>query len=106
MRTMKDSGEIWIGAIPHDWSLGKLKYVAPEQRLVAQRNCRYIGLENIESGTGRLISYSNGEENNALVIKKRGCPIWKVASVSFQVSACKRRCFLFKRIRHYAAQED
>lgn len=70
MRTMKDSGEIWIGAIPHDWSLGKLKYVAPEQRLVAQRNCRYIGLENIESGTGRLISYSNGEENNALVIKK------------------------------------
>lgn len=67
---MKDSGEIWMGAIPHDWSLGKLKYVAPEQRLAAQRNCRYIGLENIESGTGRLISYSNGDENNALVIKK------------------------------------
>ena len=59
-----------MGAIPHDWNVGKLKYVAPEQRLTAQGKYQYIGLENIEGGTGRLINYSNGDESNSLLARK------------------------------------
>ena len=28
MREMKDSGVEWIGAIPADWSISRIKYVA------------------------------------------------------------------------------
>lgn len=57
----KDSGVEWIGAIPAHWHSRRIKYVAPpvDQRSgVADRAVRYIGLENVESGTGRLLDAS------------------------------------------------
>ena len=53
----KDSGVAWLGVIPVHWDVKRLKYVAPlrESRLDAKREEDiYIGLENIESWTGRL----------------------------------------------------
>ena len=69
MRNMKNSGEIWMGAIPCEWKVGKLKYAAPEKRTVASTNLRFIGLENVESGTGRLLGYSNEAESNSLLVR-------------------------------------
>ncbi len=54
----KDSGVEWLGEVPAGWELIRLKQA---MRMVTQRatdqnsNSNYIGLENIESWTGRLI---------------------------------------------------
>ena len=54
---MKDSGIEWIGEIPEDWKVVKIKFVAPlrAQKRVDE-NYRYIGLENVESNTCKYIS--------------------------------------------------
>ncbi len=55
----KDSGVEWLGEVPAGWELVRLKYTV---RMITQRatdqnsNSNYIGLENIESWTGRLIA--------------------------------------------------
>lgn len=57
MRKMKDSGIEWIGEIPEGWEVTKLKYLST---FPIEKNARtdspYIGLENIESWTGRYVS--------------------------------------------------
>lgn len=53
----KDSGVEWLGAIPKDWSVTKLKYIA--DLLTAKSNNTddlFVGLENISSGDGKYIS--------------------------------------------------
>ncbi|TKK17694.1 restriction endonuclease subunit S [Enterobacter cancerogenus] len=53
----KVSGVEWLGAIPKDWSVIKLKYIA--DLLTAKSNNTddlFVGLENISSGDGKYIS--------------------------------------------------
>ncbi|ALB69978.1 restriction endonuclease subunit S domain-containing protein [Cronobacter muytjensii] len=53
----KDSGVEWLGAIPKDWSVTKLKYIA--DLLTSKSNNTddlFVGLENISSGDGKYIS--------------------------------------------------
>ena len=53
----KVSGVEWLGAIPKDWSVTKLKYIA--DLLTAKSNNTddlFVGLENISSGDGKYIS--------------------------------------------------
>lgn len=61
---MKDSGVEWIGDIPKDWSLKKLKYLANivNDKLAFNNKYRYIGLENIESWTGKIIGENKEEQ--------------------------------------------
>jgi type I restriction enzyme S subunit len=65
----KDSGVEWLGQIPTHWQAKRLKYVAPivdERSSVATSDLPYVGLENIESGMGRLTNTSetsNPEES-------------------------------------------
>ena len=64
MREMTMSGEVWIGNRPVDWEENKIKYVAPIHNERASTNEGYIGLENIESWTGKLLpsdSVATGE---------------------------------------------
>jgi len=55
----KDSGVEWLGEVPAGWEVIRLKYAV---RLVNERgtgehpDSNYIGLENIESWSGRLIA--------------------------------------------------
>lgn len=55
---VKETDEIWLGRIPAQWQLKRLKYCV---RAVTEKVDRlpddrdYIGLESIESGTGRLL---------------------------------------------------
>ena len=54
----KDSGVEWLGKIPAHWEVKRLKYVAPprEEKLVEKPDdLPYLGMEHIESKTGRLI---------------------------------------------------
>jgi len=53
----KESGVEWLGEIPAHWETKRLRYVAPvtdERCHTVTSELPYIGLENIESGTGRL----------------------------------------------------
>ena len=80
-RKMKDSGIEWIGEIPEEWEVTKLKYLST---FPIEKNARtdspYIGLENIESWTGKYVSsdsqYDKSQalaffENNILFGKLR-----------------------------------
>jgi len=61
---MKDSGVEWIGEIPKHWRILKTKHVT-NQRNIKQVNSdkseRYVGLENVESWTGLLLSTTDPE---------------------------------------------
>lgn len=48
----------WFGLIPNEWSQKKLKYIVNlrSEKCIEISNEKYIGLENIESKTGRYIS--------------------------------------------------
>jgi len=55
---MKDSGVEWIGEIPEHWMTIRLKYKAQliiRKATESESELIYIGLENIEPKTGRLI---------------------------------------------------
>ena len=80
-RKMKDSGIEWIGEIPEGWEITKLKYLStfPIEKN-AHTDSPYIGLENIESWTGKYVSsdsqYDKSQalaffENNILFGKLR-----------------------------------
>jgi type I restriction enzyme S subunit len=54
-RPMKDSGVEWIGEIPQEWNVIKLKYISDfvqEKYSSEYGNLNYIGLENIVSWNG------------------------------------------------------
>lgn len=54
--SMKDSGVDWLGEIPEGWSIKKLKFtVSIRNSKSSDSSLKYIGLENIESKTGRLL---------------------------------------------------
>lgn len=54
---LKDSGVEWIGEIPEHWALNKIKYCVNllGEKAEEQTTLQYLGLENIESKTGRYI---------------------------------------------------
>ena len=71
-RKMKDSGIEWIGEIPEGWKLVKLKYLSafPVEKNI-DPNSPYIGLENIESWSGKYIpSNSQFDKSQALIFSK------------------------------------
>jgi type I restriction enzyme S subunit len=60
----KESRAEWLGKIPSHWKAKRLKYVAPltdERSYAETSNLPYIGLEHIESQTGRLVSTSEND---------------------------------------------
>ena len=69
---MKDSGVEWIGKIPKRWEICRLKMTVKHKNVVTQDSTGYIGLENIQGGSGRFIPSSDDNfkaEGQALVIK-------------------------------------
>ncbi|PTN09305.1 type I restriction enzyme S subunit [Mangrovibacterium marinum] len=64
----KDSGIDWLKEIPEHWGLNKLKYeVSLKNEKVSSQDSKltYIGMENIESGTGRYIATDSEAEGLA-----------------------------------------
>jgi len=67
----KDSVVNWIGRIPKHWQTRRLKYAAPESgsKLIEKPDeLPYLGLENIESNTGRLLLDNPIEEVESTVV--------------------------------------
>ena len=65
---LKDSGVKWIGEIPEHWEVRKLKYCAKivSTKMEAKNNeLPYLGMENIESKTGRFIETESEAEGLA-----------------------------------------
>ena len=54
----KDSGVEWIGAVPHNWRLKRLKHMTrqiSDKVSSKDSSLRYIGMENVESWSGHLV---------------------------------------------------
>lgn len=69
-REMKDSGVAWIGEIPADWQIVKFSRIASVKcNLVAPDDyleLPQISPENIEKGSGKLLSYKTVEESGII----------------------------------------
>ena len=61
----KDSGIEWIGVIPEGWDCLRMKYFA-ELVTIPSTSDNKIGLENIESSTGRFIPTDSEFEGNGI----------------------------------------
>lgn len=88
MAGYKDSGIKWIGEIPKEWKVNKLKYICHEYgktSLMHPENDKYIGLENV-------ISYSD-------VINTTDTEYTE----SIQ-KVCKKGALLFSKLRPYLAK--
>jgi restriction endonuclease S subunit len=62
---MKDSGIEWIGEIPEHWDIRRIKYLANVRNIKASdsdNDKTYVGLENIEPKTGKLLINNNDEQ--------------------------------------------
>ena len=67
------SGVDWIGDIPSSWQVKKIKYFGSQSTFRAESNEGYIGLENVESATGRYLSSKDKEfvaEGTSLKVEK------------------------------------
>jgi type I restriction enzyme S subunit len=67
----KPSGLPWLGDIPEHWPTRRLKFVAPastEKLKEKPTDAVYLGLEHIESGTGRLLLDAPVESVDSSVI--------------------------------------
>ncbi len=76
----KDSGVEWLGEIPAHWEVKRLKYAAParvSKLEVKPGDAVYVGLEHIESWTGRLLLENQPETVDSVV----GC--FKAGDVLF-----------------------
>lgn len=70
---MKDSGIEWIGEIPEDWEIRKIKFVAPirVQKRIGE-DYSYIGLENVESYSGKYVPTENNYDLTLTNIAHKG----------------------------------
>lgn len=85
---MKDSGVEWIGEIPEEWEVRRLKHISlfsSDKLNKKPKELPYIGLEHIQSGNGVLL------ENN-------------VEEVDSNVCRFKKGDILFGKLRPYLAK--
>lgn len=69
----KDSGVEWLGEVPESWTSAPLKYLltmVSEKISSANSDLPYIGMENIESWSGRIIGAPSEVEGLANRFKK------------------------------------
>ena len=88
MREMKDSGIKWIGNVPSNWKLSKIKYMTTQRECVGKyspEKDKFIGLENVIGFADRYIE----------------------TSTEYEVSiydVCHKGDILFGRLRPYLAK--
>jgi len=66
----KPSGVEWLGEVPEHWEIRKLKFASPSssEKLTGKpEELTYVGLENVESKTGRLLLESPTENIDSIV---------------------------------------
>lgn len=75
---LKESGIEWIGKIPKEWEVKKLKYLVDigNQKESYENNMRYVGLENIESWNGKYVETENQNIEGVSVLFKKGAVLF------------------------------
>ena len=74
-REMKDSGIEWIGEIPKEWNIRKLKYCCSTRNIKydeRQGNLTYIALENIVSWTSKYIPTESQYDISQSILCNKG----------------------------------
>ena len=93
---MKDSGIEWIGKIPKEWRLKKLKYIVSErnENAMMKADDKYIGLENVTSGKNE-VSFSETEYLPSIqsVCKVNDVMFNKLRPYLNKVIICPYNCF-------------
>lgn len=84
---MKDSGVEWIGEIPENWEVRRIKNSCKLINKKSKEDLPYIELDNIESKSGKLLSYSNNRPDSI-------CNHFEKGDILF----CKLRPYLAKSI--------
>ena len=103
---MKDSGVEWIGEIPEHWEIIKIKNcsnIINDKKDFADENDKYVGLEHIESETGKLLNYSNEGADGTVNKFKKDMVLFgklrpylaKVINTSFD-GVCSTELLVFK----------
>lgn len=64
---MKYSGVEWVEEIPQNWKTYKLKYITKLRKEKAINKENYIGLENVESKTGKFIGSQVEPDGDAII---------------------------------------
>lgn len=75
MREMKDSGIAWIGNIPSNWKLSKIKYMTTQRECVGKYTPgkdKFIGLENVIGFADRYIETSTEYETSIYDVCHKG----------------------------------
>jgi restriction endonuclease S subunit len=67
---MKESGIEWLGKIPEHWEVKRLKYYFDLITEKKNNDIKKIGLENIESKTGKFIESYSDFEGEGIFLKK------------------------------------
>ena len=78
-REMKDSGIEWIGEIPADWEVKKLKFCSEfiQEKYNGENEALiYIGLENIMSWNGRFIETESVYDKEQSIVFNRNDILW------------------------------
>jgi type I restriction enzyme, S subunit len=71
---MKDSGVEWIGKIPKEWNIKKIKYLSYEssQKKLMSNEDAYLGLENVRSYSEKLIETDSLYDDGIQKFCKKG----------------------------------
>jgi type I restriction enzyme S subunit len=71
---MKNSGIAWIGQIPKHWGLNKIRFVVQERIEAGQYTSEdnFLGLENVESNTGKYVKTDSEYEGGVADIYHKG----------------------------------
>lgn len=75
MREMKDSGIEWIGNVPSNWKLSKIKYMTTQRECVGKytpEKDKFIGLENVIGFADRYIETSTEYETSIYDVCHKG----------------------------------
>lgn len=102
----RDSGVGWLGCLPLFWPAVPLKYLlklVPEKVSSARSNLPYIGMENIESWSGKIRGESSEAEGHANKFQKNDILfgklrpyLAKVSKVDFE-GICSTELLVFRR---------
>lgn len=91
---LKDSDIGWIGRIPSHWQIKKLKYVFEEKnikQISTESQFNYIGMENIESWTGKYIETNSEVEGLANVFNENNVLFGKLRPYLAKVYIAKEK---------------
>lgn len=74
MREMKDSGIEWVGTIPINWNISKVKYIANnrDEKVSNNQGNDYFALENIVSWSGSFVRTDSEYDTTGAIICRAG----------------------------------